>query len=376
MLSARLVFILLFFIAGSLHQLLYVAFPLLAFLSIYERGFEVPQNPLTKLYLGLLMAICTITLLQYIVNGILPDYTFKGILRYFSYFCLSIFLTSFTPSSWSFFFNTIVKIFALLTPYALVEVMLHDRYVFIFHHANNLAYVLVLLLFFILFYEIKNKWVYALAISLSLLCTKSSGGLVTMLLLYICYFLSLKNLTLVNKLAILSLIISAAVGILFAMPTRAGEQFQSLLAIDWQLIWERAQSQKFGSYGSGVWRMTYWLAILNEFFTNNFAVIITGLGLDSLTLGNYVYGFMTRDPHNDYVKLLVELGILGFLYFFYFAYRLLKVSRFNYLYLLVLLLPMYFGNILVNFPFNILFISLLSYQYQSLTTTTVTLRHA
>lgn len=376
MLSARILFLCLFFISGSFHQLMYIAFPLLAIVSIYERGFEVPQNELTKLYLGLLLAVCTITFLQYLVHGSLPDYTFKGILRYLSYFCLCIFLTSFTASGWTFFFNSTIKIFALLTPYALVEVILYERYVFIFHHANNLAYVLVLLLFYILFYDIKNKWLYAVAISISLLCTKSSGGLVTMLLLYICYFFTLKNISLFYKLTLLSIMVMGSVAILFALPSRAGEQFQSLAVIDWQLIWDRAQSQKFGSYGSGVWRMTYWLAILNEFFTNNFTVILTGVGIDSLTLGNYVYAFMTRDPHNDYVKLVVELGILGFVYFMYFAYRLLKLNGNNYKYLLVLLLPMYFGNILVNFPFNILFISLLSYQYQSRNAPNVLLIHA
>ena len=116
-----------------------------------------------------------------------------------------------------------------------------------------------------------------------------------------------------------------------------------------------------GGYGSFLWRLIYWVQILQSFLANNAIVLFFGEGIDTLTKNNYLYPFMYTDPHNDYLKVLVEFGFLGLTLLFallarvYFILKKLDI-------LIILMCPLFFANIIVSWPFNLVIILYLMYE--------------
>jgi len=127
---------------------------------------------------------------------------------------------------------------------------------------------------------------------------------------------------------------------------------------------DRVENYRPGGYGSLIWRAIYWMKILTEFFSESFYKIIFGIGVDSLTEGNMPYSFMEKDPHNDYLKVMVEFGVLGLLLFLGLFKRVYGIVNKNFNIIILLTIPMFFGNIIVNFPFNITFVLLIVYEYK------------
>jgi hypothetical protein len=120
-------------------------------------------------------------------------------------------------------------------------------------------------------------------------------------------------------------------------------------------ILDRVQSHEAGGVGSGLWRIIHWLSILFNFFNEDGFNIMFGLGLDTMTKGHYQYEFMITDPHNDFVRIMVETGIFGFLIFTYLYLKLIFWAPKSIYLLIVTAIPMMLGNIIVNFPYVIVF---------------------
>jgi hypothetical protein len=349
-----------FFLAGFAHQLLYVLFPALALTSVLRHSFQYHHTQVARLFFQFFLFVFFLFFIGTILSHNVSQFSFKGVMRYFAYYCFAVFLSYFPSSSIELMVRRISQTFILLLPYAIFETLTKERYVLVFQHSNNLAYVLVILLLFHLGDTSKWKWGYVLGLAFSILLTKSSGASFVMILLVLVHIFVFEKIPLPNKIITFVAVFSMILLGFSLFPERVLEQWDSFSQINWEQMKYRALKHRFGSHGSGVWRITYWIAILDEFFKSPLRTIIFGLGLDTMTVGNYAYSFMNRDPHNDYVKLITEFGILGVLFFVYFLVQVAKITGRKFLWVVALLLPMYFGNILVNFPFIILYIAFLS----------------
>ena len=104
--------------------------------------------------------------------------------------------------------------------------------------------------------------------------------------------------------------------------------------------------------------------MLNGFFKEFLVNLLVGKGLDSLTRGNYIYSFMNTDPHNDFLKILVEVGFIGLFIYIFFILMLYKAVGSRFTVLIVLTVPLFLGNIVVNFPFNITLLLTFIYLYK------------
>ena len=103
--------------------------------------------------------------------------------------------------------------------------------------------------------------------------------------------------------------------------------------------------------GSSVWRLSQWSGLLIEYFKNVWSIPF-GLGTG---FSVFKTGLL---PHNDYVMILTEYGLIVFLLFFRFirsVYRRLK----NEGVLIYFILPMFIysltENLIQSFPQNAIF---------------------
>lgn len=354
-----------FFLAGFAHQLLYVLFPLFAANGLLRHHLQFRKNEVTNLFFIFFLFASSLYIFQSAYYHSFDMFALKGVFRYLAYACLAVFLTFFSAGQLAWVVEKVIQVFMLMLPYAIVETLVKDRYVFVFHHSNNLAYVLVLLLLFNLQSRFRWKWWYYLGLAFSILLTKSSGGTLVMVLLTALHVFFFENIPLKRKLYT-SIALFSAIALVFSLfPERLVEQWDAFSGIDWEMIVYRAHKHWFGSHGSGVWRVTYWIGILDAFWNSPAPIVWLGLGLDAMTFGNYAYSFMNIDPHNDYVKLFTECGILGLLFFGWFVWAVSRIVKSQILWLVALLVPMYFGNILVNFPYMVLYVTMLTFLVKS-----------
>jgi len=224
-----------------------------------------------------------------------------------------------------------------------------------FIHANHLAYFTTfsLLLAFSMFNSYKLVFSLMLLL-LTVILTKSSGGIImSSIIVFVSFIYKYKvSLALIIKLFIMSLVViflSIYSGVYEILLYKIG-------GVDFVSVFDKANSHSFGSDGSLVWRFTYGIAILNDFNFQSFITKLFGEGLGTMTYGNYAYSFMLKDPHNDYIRLIVERGYLGAISVaIIFAYSFRKLNN-KFLIYTALALPMASGNVIVSFPSMALFI--------------------
>lgn len=229
-----------------------------------------------------------------------------------------------------------------------------------FPHSNHLAYFLLLpLLHFILTKNDDKRWFYVFMLFCISVITKSSGGTATFLAVLMVYFFYERKISL--KLLIL-VIIGAAALIPIIYYSGAYDIFYSKVeSVDLEQISDKADRMSFGSEGSLVWRMTYWKVLVDTFLqSSDNSKLLFGEGVKTLTSGNYIYSFMVRDPHNDYIRLFIERGIIGAIVFFGIFLKIIFKTQHKLILSFVLFIPMFFGNIVVSFPFMFSFIILIS----------------
>ena len=359
-----------FLFAAVFHQALYILIPIttLFYLS-YFRHSKMQLNGVIKLYLGLVATVIAFFLLHSVLYLSFEVYSVKGIARYVSYLMFAIILSHFDKSDISNSFKVLIVYFALSLPIAVYQFLELGRYQNIFSHANHLAYVLVMCIYFLIFYKPFTpnwKYVFLALLFVSLIFTKSSGAMLVLLGLWAFSLIKSKKISSAKKLILLLVFIGLTILILNSSE-KISSQINTINYLNWDFLLERAESFKAGGYGSFIWRIVYWLEIIISFLAEPFYKIFFGLGVDSLTKGNMPYEFMYKDPHNDFLKILVEYGVLGLILFLGLIMRVYYLTKNNFYLIILIIIPLFFGNAIVNFPFNIAFIMIWIYEYKRIT---------
>ncbi len=356
-----------FLLAAFFHQALYLLIPILSIYRLTTINNQVLKlTPAIRLYLSVFFVVSGLFLVQSIFEMEIRLFSIKGMARYTTYLLFAALAFSFSRNDLERVFQVIIMYFVITVPLGIYQVLEVGRYQNIFEHANHLAYVLTIVIYYLIIYKPFTGGLRKVFIGLlfvSLLLTFSSGGVLVILALVGYNVLISKRISLIRKFALFlaSFIIAGSV---FVFSEKAVEQLNSLQYLNWEFLQDRVANFRGGGYGSLIWRIIYWTKILFTFFAEPVWRILFGIGVDSLTVGNMPYSFMYKDPHNDFVKVLVEFGLIGFLLFLGIFRRIYLITQRNMNIVLLILIPMLFGNTIVNFPFNIAFILLLAHDYK------------
>tara|TARA_R110002096_G_C14658100_1_gene727268 strand:- start:4884 stop:5735 length:852 start_codon:yes stop_codon:yes gene_type:complete len=273
---------------------------------------------------------------------------------------------SFNIKDIKYFFQLLIIYFVITLPWGIYQVIELDRYQNILMHSNHLAYVLAICIYFLVYQKPFNKGVRVLCLIFllgSLVLTKSSGGMVVILALLLYNIFSSRKISSGKKLMLVISFI-ATVALVISFSDKVAVQLYTFIDFDWEFIMTRVSDENFGGYNSVIWRLVYWIVTLFAFFSENFLTVIFGVGIDSLTKGNMPYSFMYTDPHNDFIKILVEFGLMGLFLFFILLKKIYNVTNKNFNVFILIIIPMLFGNAIVNFPFNIVIMSLIVYEFK------------
>ncbi|MFT5627349.1 MAG: O-antigen ligase [Dokdonia sp.] len=363
-----------FFLAGFFHQGLYIIIP---FISIYyisnQKESRLTLNPISKIYLYAVLVVLGFFLVQSILYFDIKIFSIKGWLRFISYFLFAVLISYMKQKDIKYFFVIIAIYFVLTLPVGVYQFLERGRYRNIWDHSNHLAYVLSMSIYFLIFYKpFKNKkvnLVCLIGLALSLILTTSTGGLLVLLALLGYNAIKSKRISFVKKLTFLILLI---IVIIFAInfSEKIAYQLDSVNFLTWRFVEERIENytidgvNRAGGYGSFVWRIIFWSKLMLTFFSESFLQITFGVGVDHLTKGYMPYEFMDKDPHNDFIKVLLEYGALGLLFFLSFFSKVYKVLHKNFNIIILMVVPMFFGNAIVNYPFNLTLILILMYEYK------------
>ena len=193
--------------------------------------------------------------------------------------------------------------------------------------------------------------------------TKTTGAFLTLGFLILYHFRK-KIKSIYIRVPIVLTLISLFILAIYSSP-KITQQLNSLQYLDWQFIKEKAMLAEPGGFGSFMWRVIYWAQILIAFFENNMMVIFIGEGIDALSKSNRdMYSFLYTDPHNDFLKIFVEYGVIGLLLFLSLLYRLVFFMGKRLDVLIILAIPLFFDNMIVNWSYNTVFILYLTFFYK------------
>lgn len=354
-----------FLFSAIIPQALYFIFPILFLYSLWLNE-SLSINRITKLYLGIFLVVFIFLIIHIVVYQSIEFIFLKGLLRYASYASFALYLATLSRYSIRTLFKIILVFFVISFPLLFFQMLVYERYYHIFLHPNYFAYVLVIcLMLFIkekLFLNIRP--IICLILIASLIMTKASGAILTLLVFLLFHYRAkLKSFYIRIPIIAISLLF---VIIGFSFSPKIIEQINSLQYLDWTFIKDKALSAQPGGYGSFIWRVIYWTQILFAFFDNSTITILFGEGIDSLTKANRgMYSFLYTDPHNDFLKILVEYGILGFSLFILLLYRFYSFLGKRVDILLIIVIPFFFDNMLVNWSYNVVFLLYITYIYKT-----------
>lgn len=348
-------------LSSVLPAALYFYLPLLIIYSVLVRN-AISVNKISRLYLYLfLLVLAFFGIHSMLSEGVQLVYV-KGLLRYFAYFSFALYAATLSKRVILLLFKTIILFFIFSLPLAIYQINVIGRYQNIFAHANHFSYVLMIFIYFIIKHKVFSKSIRPMIIFImvvSLLLASSTGAILTLLVLLIYHYFSRTKRNFFKF--TFSFLVLASVIIAISFTEKISAQIGSLEYIDINFIQEKAKYYNPGGYGSFVWRLVYWVQILQNFLANNSVVLFFGEGIDTLTKDNYLYSFMYTDPHNDYLKVLVEFGFFGLLFLFSFLARIYTILK-KFDILIMLTIPLFFANIIVSWPFNIVILLYLMYE--------------
>lgn len=358
-----------FILAATFHQVLYIIIPIVSLFHVSSKKNSriAWKNPILKLYLTIVIVVFLLILIQSFIDFEVKTYSIKGFGRYVSYFLFAVFIYNCNQRDIVKTFKIIIVYYVLTLPLGVYQVIELGRYQNIHSHANHLAYSLIFCIYFLIFHKPFDKWmrtIFIIVLLISLLLTKSSGGIMVFLTL-IGYNVFKSNKISYKKKTLL--VISFIIVTLMVLLTseKVAIQIATFDYLDWDFIKDRVVNFRGGGgYGSLMWRIIYWLRILLSFLSESLPNILFGVGVDSLTSGNMPYAYMRKDPHNDFVKVLVEFGVVGFVWFLALFKNIYDTVNKNFNIIILIVIPMFFGNAIVNFALNMIFILLIFYEYK------------
>lgn len=367
-----------FILSGFFHQGLYLIFPFLTFFYIsYQNKSRLKLNPVSKIYLYIALVAFALFLIQSILYFDIKIFSLKGCLRYIAYFSFAVFISYMTKENIRFFFVILITYFVLTFPVSIFQTVNIGRYQNLVGHSNHLAYILSMLIYFLLFNKpFRNKKINIVSIiliSVSLILTQSTAGLLIIVALLAYNGFVSNQISILNKFLFT---ITPIVGVILAIniSEKIAFQFESLNYLNLEFIEDRAFKftedgiVRAGGHGSFIWRIIYWFSIVHEFLSESITKITFGLGVDHLTQGNMPYKFLRQDPHNDFVKALVEFGAIGLLLFISFFYKVFKIVKKNFNIIILMIVPAFFGNPTINFSVTMTLILILMYEYKKVNT--------
>jgi len=287
--------------------------------------------------------------------------------RYTSYIAFAFLAWECGNKKINFFFKCLITFFIITFPLGLYQYLTIGRSTVFFSHANHLAHILVFCIYFLLknnLYTPKIRSIIFVVLLGSVFLTKTSGALLVLLILAAYNIIFSKQISIRKKVLIIFGPILLGTPIIMMFSDKIIEQLESLSYLEWSFIKERVEEFKPGGYGSFIWRIVYWIKIIFSFIQENIIKIIFGVGVDALTKGHMPYSYMYTDPHNDFLKILVEFGFAGLTLFLMFLRRIYLLTSKNIQLLIIVLVPMFFDNAIVNFSFNLLFILIVSYEFK------------
>lgn len=299
-----------------------------------------------------LFAFLLLKLVVGLLNSSQLTLLFEELLRNFAFFILySTLISKLDNNSLDVLIENL-SILVIVTLFLYPLLQYHGRFTSIFPHPNHLAYACNLLIAYIL--STKNVQNTIDKIRIFLLVTlvvlsSSSGGIIATTFTFLLYNFrkSFVNFTLIT---LLSLIL-----IWFVRDIEPFSIiFEKFSSVNIGEIAERASDRAFGNDTSLVWRLTYWHAIVDSFLDHSSWIKFFGLGIGVMSFPNYYFYWMITDPHNDYVRVLAEIGILGVTFYFFIWIYLLRTVKEKYFLISVFIVPMLVGNMLVNLTFMLL----------------------
>jgi hypothetical protein len=245
-----------------------------------------------------------------------------------------------------------------------------SRHSGLFVNPNNLALIPFLLLFFI--NPLKDKWFVRVAahsiVAAVLAFSGTSGAVVAYLiglLVHLGSMVSKRVRSLVFSVAgvgVLAVVAFLSMGGLALLPeTRLVNQI-SVMGSQMQTVFDGttldyyAQEKVLGSgSGSAIWRIAHWRETVQIYLDGTPAEQILGFGIGGAVR---VMGIL---PHNEYLRLLFEQGIVGLALFLFAWYRMIRTAPVEVRYIgLIVAIYSFSENNLDNFPFMSLFILCLS----------------
>ena len=143
---------------------------------------------------------------------------------------------------------------------------------------------------------------------ISLLLASSTGAILTLLVLLIYHYFSRTKRNFFKF--TFSFLVLASVIIAISFTEKISAQIGSLEYLDINFIQKKQNIIILGVMDLFVWRLVYWVQILQNFLANNSVVLFFGEGIDTLTKDNYLYSFIYTDPHNDFLKYSLNLEFL------------------------------------------------------------------
>jgi hypothetical protein len=131
-------------------------------------------------------------------------------------------------------------------------------------------------------------------------------------------------------------------------------QFQTVLDGGNVAYYEQERVLGPGS-ASGIWRLVHWRRTIATYLDGTFSQQLFGFGIGS---SPRLLGAL---PHNEYLRILLEQGIVGFLLFVFAWKRIITTAPAEVRYIgLIVSIYSFSENNLDNFPFMALFVLCLS----------------
>src|SRR5690625_3170728 len=234
----------------------------------------------------------------------------RAIIRYLSYFI--VFLI---------FYKVPIKLSLIMRVYGILLIVQFiawsyqsiigvDRPSGTMYSRNHIGYFIIPYLYLsLLYYE--DKFKPALSVFYSFMLG-GLGAIVAIISSFTKYLLD-RSLVKTLKMSIIIIPIFVLMTYLF-LSHRIVEQVESFGEIP-----DRVENFDSGHSGSFTWRVVTWYYLINEVIDHD--AYIFGMGLDTTSTGANLFGL---EPHNDYVKVFTEFGLVGLTLFLLMIFHHLK----------------------------------------------------
>lgn len=249
-----------------------------------------------------------------------PIFTIRGVIRYFTYFAIFI-LAFYSKVRFHQIFGVYTIIVLVQSILAVFQFLFQgmERPSGTFINSNHFSYFLVP--YFGILLVVYRKYGWAIAVFLLSAFLGGMGGVISLLLvlfLFLMHYASRWQKML--AIAIFPIFIAIAG---FLMQQRIQE------LTDVSAISERLAEGQAGGGSSLVWRIVTWKFMYDEMVAKG--GLYTGMGLEYASIVSpYFLESSIREPHNDYLRVLLEFGLFGVLIFiFALYYALFRFRKFS-----------------------------------------------